>query len=189
MTNLIATFRSFANAQNKSFLPHSLDFKAQSLNAVYGCTHRCMCGSHKTQKDTAWAERRILMLKLSVVGPKYPELLGTWWWITLVFVSRRSMISSDDLSSGTLFRISDRPNGMGNATSHVQTTNRSLNRLLKFLHKKKNHTHIQTQKSLQTKSFWKLYMKTLMSQHEIFKYHFSPQPLATNSATFECVCS
>jgi hypothetical protein len=43
------------------------------------------------------------------------------------------MISSDDLSNGTLFRTSDRPNGMGNATFHVQTTHHSLNLLFKFL--------------------------------------------------------
>jgi len=50
------------------------------------------------------------------------------------------MISSDGLSSGTLFRTSDWSNGMGNATFHVQTTHHSLHLLFKFLRKKKTQT-------------------------------------------------
>lgn len=53
------------------------------------------------------------------------------------------MISSNDLSSGTLFRTSNRPDGMGNATSRVQTTNHSLNLLLKFLLKREREREIQ----------------------------------------------
>jgi hypothetical protein len=49
------------------------------------------------------------------------------------------MISSDGLSSGTLFRTGDRPTGMGNATFRVQTPQHSLNLLFKFLRKKNPH--------------------------------------------------
>ena len=66
ITNLIAAFRSFVNAPKNSFLPHSLEFKAQPLNALYGYNHRFMSGSQRTHKDTVWAEHRILMLKLVV---------------------------------------------------------------------------------------------------------------------------
>jgi len=61
--NLFAVLRK---AVKNSFLPHSLEFNAQSLNAEYGYNHRFTSGSHRTHKDTVWAERRILMSKLLV---------------------------------------------------------------------------------------------------------------------------